>query len=108
MITYQHPIAQTWINDHLDLYNYALQLGDTQWQKQILHTLSQFEHHLTRQFEFQLWQRFDAINQNMLKLFQQIKDKKQNGAEEQQLREKVWQLKLQRLEIVKMIKANQV
>ncbi|MEW9700563.1 hypothetical protein [Paenibacillus sp. SI8] len=108
MIAYQHPIAQNWINDHLDLYNYASQIGDSDWQQQILQTLSQYELHLPRQFEFQLWQMFDAINRNMLKIFQQLKDKKQDTIEEQQLREKVWQLKLQRIEIVRMIKANQV
>ncbi|GGA07033.1 hypothetical protein GCM10008018_61080 [Paenibacillus marchantiophytorum] len=108
MFTYKHPIAQTWINDHLDLYNYALALGDTEWQQQILQTLKQFELHLTRQFEFQLWQMFDSINRNMLKLFQQLKDHKQNSTEEEQLREKVWELKLRRLEIVKLIKANKV
>ncbi|TXK75124.1 hypothetical protein [Paenibacillus sp. N3.4] len=48
MITYTHPISQTWINDHLDLYNYALALGDKEWQQQILQTLGQFEHHLTK------------------------------------------------------------
>lgn len=30
MILYQHPITQTWIDDHLDLYNYAREIGDIQ------------------------------------------------------------------------------
>ena len=59
MNSYNHPIAQTWINHHPDLYNYAQKLGDSVWQQEILQTLSLFDHHITRHFEYQLWQMFD-------------------------------------------------
>ncbi|MDQ0920278.1 hypothetical protein QFZ78_006538 [Paenibacillus sp. V4I5] len=50
------------------------EIGDIQWQQDILQALSQMEQHLTRHFEYQLWNMFDAINQNMLKLFKQLKE----------------------------------
>ncbi|WP_307561517.1 hypothetical protein [Paenibacillus sp. V4I7] len=50
------------------------EIGDIQWQQDILQALSQMEQHLTRHFEYQLWNMIDAINQNMLKLFKQLKE----------------------------------
>ncbi|MBP1995658.1 hypothetical protein [Paenibacillus eucommiae] len=95
-------IVQTWIDDQLDLYNLAKQLGDTVWQEQIVQTLYNKEQHTQKRMQQDLWRVFDSINRKMLELFGQLKESS-NSYEVRVLREQVWELKLQRIEIVKKI-----
>ena len=65
-----------WKDDYLDLLNYAKQIGDVEWQNEIIQTLTKSDSYIQQQtLEFQvsqLWQRFDAINTKMLELLSQI------------------------------------
>jgi len=99
---------RAWINDHLDLYNYAGSIGDADWQAELK------ERFLAREEDFRamtaellrqdLWRMFDQINVKMLELFGQMRDEK-NRDREAELRERVWELKVMRVEIVRKIKS---
>jgi len=106
MVTTTH--AQTWINDHLDLLNYAKQIGDLQWQEEILHKLKQSDTELYNQLQSQmqtrLWQQFDFINQRVLELYRQARDNNGNTTELSQLKEELWGLKLQRIRVVQQLR----
>ncbi|MFC5701100.1 hypothetical protein ACFPVX_07380 [Cohnella faecalis] len=102
-------IAGNWVNDQLDLYNFAVQLGDAEWQRQILDRLQDRERlirleaeHLAR---LQLWQRFDEINRKILHIYDELR---MNASAEvqQKLREKAWELKMERTLIGKKIQVS--
>ncbi|WP_058301488.1 hypothetical protein [Gorillibacterium timonense] len=102
------PYEQAWINDHLDLYNYALALGDSEWQAELKQRFLAREKHfnsvtadLLRQ---DLWRMFDQINVKMLELFGELRSE-QDREREAELRSKVWELKVMRVEIVRKIKS---
>ncbi|WP_438434650.1 hypothetical protein [Gorillibacterium sp. sgz500922] len=99
---------QAWINDHLDLYNYAGSLGDTGWQEEIkarfLAREEDFRAVTVELLRQDLWRMFDQINVKMLELFGQMRDEK-NHDREAELRERVWELKVMRVEIVRKIKS---
>ncbi|MCD1258344.1 hypothetical protein B5M42_005740 [Paenibacillus athensensis] len=102
--TYQQYV-QGWVDDYLDLYNFAAQLGDTHWQQEIMHTLKNKDQHVQSLLQQQLWQLFDSVNRKMLELFEQMRAT-QNQAEKETIREQVWELKLIRVEIVRKINAQ--
>ncbi|BBI31860.1 hypothetical protein [Cohnella abietis] len=99
MRTLPKQVAQVWIDDQLDLFNFAVEIGDSEWQNQIL---EQFKHkevaieelkaHRVRQ---ELWIRFDEVNQKMLELYEQLRIN-DNSDRQQALKERVWELKVQR------------
>ncbi|AIQ13095.1 hypothetical protein [Paenibacillus durus] len=92
------------VDDYLDLYNYAKQLGDAQWQADLLTSLKNFknmtEAEIREQKVREMWLRFDHINANLLELF----DKLRTGGDDNQARawrERVWELKLERISLAK-------
>ncbi|OCT11095.1 hypothetical protein A8709_05225 [Paenibacillus pectinilyticus] len=98
-----------WKDDYLDLLNYARQIGDVEWQNEIIQTLtkstlyiqqSMLEHKIS-----QLWQRFDAVNRKMLELYKQLSET-DNAYVASQLIGEVWGLKQQRVEIGKQLKST--
>jgi hypothetical protein len=99
-------VADAWINDYLDLYNFAGQLGDVEWQNEILSNLKiakieiQKETYAKKRDE--LWQKFDYINQELLSLYQKIRQSQLEN-EVEKLKSQVWELKLQRILISKEI-----
>ncbi|MWC28737.1 hypothetical protein [Paenibacillus sp. MMS18-CY102] len=100
---------ETWINDHLDLYNYAIQAGDLEWQQSILKQLSRKDEYIKslqeKQLKRQLWGQFDQINQKLLGLFDEMRSHSQNETYMKSIQLQMWELKRQRLEIVKQIKS---
>lgn len=100
--------AEQWTNDYLDLLNYAISIGDVQWQDEIIAKLSHRQYYIeqdTRKaIRFTLWQRFDYINTTLLELFQQIRASV-NDSERKKLEEKVWALKWQRVKIGRALRA---
>jgi len=97
--------VQGWVDDYLDLYNFALQLGDTDWQQEILQTLKNKDRLAQSLLQQQLWQLFDSVNRKMLELFEQMRAS-HHPSEKETLREQVWELKLIRVEIVRKINAQ--
>ncbi|EFM09291.1 conserved hypothetical protein [Paenibacillus curdlanolyticus YK9] len=100
---------EAWINDHLDLYNYAIQKGDTAWQQSILLQLSRKDEYVQalqeKQLKRELWGQFDLINQKLLGLFDEMRSHSQNQTYMKSIQLQMWELKRQRLEIVKQIKS---
>lgn len=102
-------IARQWINDYLDLYNYAKQIGDVEWQQEIIRVLAQSEEEtrqlvLTRKAS-ELWQQFDIINKKMMDLYHQLRTSN-DSSELRTLREEVWVLKLERVELSRRFKES--
>ncbi|MGO4370476.1 hypothetical protein [Paenibacillus sp. 2TAB19] len=100
-------IATKWVDDYLDLYNFATQIGDAEWQHDILQALRAKDNHINLEIEHglrvDLWLRFDAINRKMLDIYEQLR-RNQDEAQQRQLREKVWEFKLQRVMIASKLK----
>lgn len=91
-----------WVDDHLDLLNYAMAIGDVSWQQEIIRTLSDTELR-GEQAELELrketlWRQFDAINAKMLELYRQLREA-DNAWNAAKIVEEVWGLKVRRVEI---------
>ncbi|MUT66663.1 hypothetical protein [Paenibacillus sp. NEAU-GSW1] len=100
-------IEQRWIDDHLELLHYAKQIGDIEWQNEIIALLKNKEQH-TKQLALmlkadQLWRQFDRINSKMLELYNQLRTSN-DEREIEALKEEVWALKLQRIDLSKQLK----
>src|SRR5665647_430756 len=102
----QTLIAEAWINDYLDLYNFAGQLGDVEWQNGILSNLLlakiEIQKEIYAKKRDELWRKFDFINQKLLTLYEKI-HQSQAKNELDTLQDEVWELKLQRILISKEI-----
>lgn len=102
-------LEQRWKDDYLDLLNYAKQIGDVEWQNDIMQTLSKsalYMQQTTLEYQIsQLWQQFDAVNKKMLELYRQLRET-DNAYASSRLIEEVWGLKLQRVEIGKQLNAT--
>jgi len=105
-------IAARWINDYLDLYNFAVSIGDTAWQQDILQTLQERDNYIwaeiTRNIQAELWLRFDNINRKMLDLYEQLRSSANSDNEKRQLQEQVWEFKMQRMNISNKLKAYHI
>lgn len=95
-------IATTWIDDYLDLYNYAHSIGDKEWQEDILRVLSERNERIEREekelLKRELWRKFDSINFKLLDLFQKLRSSTNNHSSEK-LMEQLFRLKLERIAI---------
>ncbi|THF81734.1 hypothetical protein [Cohnella fermenti] len=107
MASKRDQAADTWVNDHLDLYNYAVRIGDSDWQDELLGALSQREepirllsNHLALQ---ELWSRFDSVNRRMLEIYDRIRADR-NAIHRQTLQRTVLELKQQRVSISRQIR----
>ncbi|MNO21519.1 hypothetical protein D3C76_112930 [compost metagenome] len=102
-------LAERWIDDHLDLFNYAVSIGDTEWQQEIIAILNnkssmiQKEIHATMMQ--QLWSKYDLINDKMLELFTKMRETT-SSVEESSIKELIWKLKLQRIDLARRIQTN--
>lgn len=103
-----NTFEQQWMDDHLDLLNYARQIGDIAWQDEIVRTLSEAKQRMEQAaLEIRieaLWLQFDAINRKVLELYRQLRET-ENAYIVEKLTEEVWQLKVRRVEIGKQLKA---
>lgn len=98
---------QAWIDDYLDLYNYARHIGDTEWQAHILRMLQQKDNHIEDEnahlFQLQLWRKFDSVNRKLLELIGRIRSVS-NETELFRLQRQIGELKAQRNELARTIK----
>ena len=105
-VTATPPVS--WINDQLDLYNYAKSIGDAAWQADIVERLLHRDEYIEREIEEmllqQLWKMFDQVNGRLQQLFRQLRQTFEQ-AKQEELREKVWQLKLERVHLTQMIRS---
>lgn len=108
MTTYgAEQLSKRWIDDYLDLFNFAGSIGDTEWQQDIMTTLN--NRNLIIQQEVrtlvmqQLWLKYDSVNEKMLELFAEMK-KTTSSNEESVIKELIWNLKLQRIDLARRIR----
>ncbi|MBY9078106.1 hypothetical protein KIH86_06300 [Paenibacillus sp. HN-1] len=94
------------VDDYLDLLNYAKQIGDVQWQSEILEVLSELtlagEDNDRREELHELWKDFDRINDQLLALFSNLREDPNTGLKNKWI-EEIWELKLQRIAASKRI-----
>jgi len=106
MATISSSASERWLDDYLDLYNYALRIGDEQWQADILRTLRQKEKlHAgdeTERLKLALWARFVSICQEVLSLYEVMRFSK-DAKFQRSLLEKAWSLKIERIHIGRQI-----
>ncbi len=92
------------VDDYLDLLNYAKAINDGQWQADILDRLKLLNTaslaEKTEQSVKELWVQFDEINTMLMELFSK---QRENGNSGEQYREKIWELKLERINLSKKI-----
>ncbi|MFD1884174.1 hypothetical protein [Paenibacillus wenxiniae] len=104
-----HNIVIERNDDYLDLLNYAIQIGDEQWQQEILTNLKRLNHSEEWKREWavteQLWRQFDRINQQLLSLYDSIRETSDDSSK-QYLLEQWWQLKLERISVSRKIQAE--
>ncbi|PWW05071.1 hypothetical protein DFQ01_10554 [Paenibacillus cellulosilyticus] len=97
-----------WMDDYLDLLNYARQIGDNAWQQEIINTMNDAKHRMEQESlerrREELWQQFDAINAKMLELYRQLRET-ENASIAERLSEEVWELKTRRIEIGRQLYA---
>jgi hypothetical protein len=105
-------LTQAWVDDYLDLYNYAKHIGDTEWQQQIIEALSQKDmiiqnqvQEMQEKLKQDLWKMFDAVNRNMLQIYEELR-KSQDIKQVEILRKQVWELKSQRIDISRKIRRS--
>ncbi|AZN40419.1 hypothetical protein [Paenibacillus albus] len=98
---------QRWIDDYLDMYNYAGKIGDIEWQKQILADIRNMEQILREEAmhaaKEQLWEQFNIVNHQMMELIARRKYC-ENVEEDITIKELIEDLKQQRIELAKQIK----
>ncbi len=104
-----HNIVTERNDDYLDLLNYAIQIGDEEWQQEILLNLKRLNYSEEWQREWavteQLWRQFDRINQQLLSLYDSIRETTDDSSK-QRLLEQWWQLKLERISVSRQIQAE--
>ncbi|WP_426447952.1 hypothetical protein ACP26L_26760 [Paenibacillus sp. S-38] len=98
--------TEAWINDYLDLYNYAKLLGDKAWQADILEALRSREATIRREEQSaareQLWRQFDALNLRLLELYARLRDTDSRKTAEE-LQGEIWALKVERIRLTNRI-----
>jgi hypothetical protein len=101
------PYNEQWINDHLDLYNYAVSIGDMEWQQELLLLLEQrdalIDEERKQQLKDVLWRRYDSINKQLLGIYSELRNKE--SKENFELIEQLVELKQQRLQIAKALES---
>ncbi|GFN33642.1 hypothetical protein [Paenibacillus xylaniclasticus] len=105
-----HQQLETWVNDHLDLYNYAVRIGDQEWQLQILASLANKDDYAAelnnQAVKLQLWMEFEWINREMLALFDVMRTQSPDEKQFTKLRQAMHELKQRRIAIMKQIKSS--
>ncbi len=93
------------VNDLLDLYLLAQNLGDEAWQQEILEELRNFNHtELKNKKELSsLWSQYKTINDGILAVYQQLRIEPNNNSHF----DKILELKQQRNELFQQIQLKQ-
>ncbi|AEI41087.1 hypothetical protein [Paenibacillus mucilaginosus] len=109
-LTARKDWEQAWVDDYLDLLNMAKRLQDTQWEQELLQTLQEYKRHTAAEIHYrftqELWRRFDEINRRMLELYEKLKANR-DQQENRLLQEQVWDLKLERIEVMRRIHSGE-
>ncbi|RAP76753.1 hypothetical protein [Paenibacillus montanisoli] len=97
-----------WMDDYLDLYNFAKQIGDRDWQEQLLEAMRRKEElereETLRAARDELLQQFNTVNHQMMELIAHLKQSA-TPEEETTILELIGTLKAKRMDLAKKIKS---
>ena len=104
----QNQTRSLQMDDYLDLLNYATQIKDEAWRQSIMEQMHNCATKSLQQEELparsNLWVRFDALNDELVELFKQLKEETDLKAKEK-VTEQIWQLKYERVTISRQLEA---
>ncbi|MEK3799220.1 hypothetical protein MHI18_13470 [Peribacillus sp. FSL H8-0477] len=93
------------VDEYLDLYLFAKDLGDIHWQNEIIEQLKNHNQKTDKTWEIQaLWESFERVNNEILALYKELRN---DSAISEVIGEKLWTLKQQRMEISREIRCLQ-
>ncbi|MGG3940893.1 hypothetical protein ABEV54_05440 [Peribacillus psychrosaccharolyticus] len=93
------------VDEYLDLYLFAKNLGDIQWQNEIIAQLKNHNQKTDKTWEIQaLWESFERVNNKILALYKELRN---DSTISEAIGEKLWTLKQQRIEISREIRCLQ-
>lgn len=93
------------VDEYLDLYLFAKNLGDIHWQNEIIEQLKNHNPKSDKTWEIQaLWESFERVNTKILALYKELRN---DSAASEAIGEKLWTLKQQRIEISREIRCLQ-
>jgi hypothetical protein len=102
----ENEVRTTWLNDHLDLYNFATKIGDSIWQQDILRKLHNKEKEIQEEIKIlvtkNLWITFDDVNSQLLDLYKKMRENnslRQNS----KVLDQLFSLKHRRVELLSKI-----
>lgn len=105
MSSSQALYSKQWLDDHLDLMNYAVEMGDEEWQAELLLILKDkdrwIERELKQKKKDELWRHYDRINSLLVELYSELRSS--GHKEQQELMDRLLALKQQRLEISRQL-----
>lgn len=101
-------LTEAWINDYLDLYNYARSIGDSEWEAAILESLHNKDIRLQEYKKslllHNLWRAYETINQQLMEIFAELRAAEDRSRTESL--QEVWhKLKLKRIDVARKILA---
>ncbi|WP_418040383.1 hypothetical protein [Paenibacillus xylanilyticus] len=99
--------TQTWVNDYLDLYNYAKTIGDSAWAEDLLRKLRDqkdimLEEEQKVRLLRELLANYDRINYQLLEIFNKLRGASE-GSQAESLQEQWLKLKLMRIDVSRKI-----
>lgn len=104
----QNQTKSLQMDDYLDLLNYATELKDEAWRQSIMEQMRNCAAKSVQQKELparsNLWIRFDALNDELLELFKQLKEETDLKVKER-VTEQIWQLKYERVTISRQLES---
>lgn len=100
-------LTQSWVNDYLDLYNYALTIEDSEWAEEILRKLRDQKDALLEEERKAIMLRellisYDRINKQLVDIFSKLRVASE-GDQTESLQEQWFKLKLMRIDVSRKI-----
>lgn len=100
-------LTQTWVNDYLDLYNYARTVEDSEWADDILGKLRDQKDALLEEERKvillrELLTSYDRINKQLVEIFNKLRVASE-GSQTDSLQEQWFKLKLMRIDVSRKI-----
>ncbi|WP_145326251.1 hypothetical protein [Paenibacillus xylanexedens] len=100
-------LTQSWVNDYLDLYNYALTIEDSEWAEEILRKLRDQKDALLEEERKAIMLRellisYDQINKQLVDIFSKLRVASE-GDQTESLQEQWFKLKLMRIDVSRKI-----
>ena len=94
------------VNDYLDMYLLARNLGDTLWQNEIIEKLKNDDNDTSDDPSIKLqtlWKQYHEINEDILELYRQLKASSHN----EDIQGKIWSLKEKRMDLSRKIQIEE-